>query len=53
MTRSTNRKNIKLSFEAAHALALASDPFFGIELAIERLEEPDLVACCRGPPKGT
>lgn len=44
MTRSTNRKTPKLSFEAAHALTQASDPFFGIELAIERLEEQDLIA---------
>lgn len=44
MARSTNRKNPKLSFEAAHALNQASDPFFGIELAIERLEEQDLIA---------
>jgi hypothetical protein len=44
LTRSTSRKAPKLSFEATHALNQASDPFFGIELAIERLDEPDLIA---------
>ena len=44
MARTTNRKVDRLSFEATHALTQASDPFFGIELAIERLEEPDLIA---------
>lgn len=44
MARSATRKTPKLSFEATHALTQVSDPFFGIELAIERLEEPDLIA---------
>jgi len=44
MARSTSRKSPKLSFDATHALSQASDPFFGIELTIERLDEPDLVA---------
>lgn len=44
MARSAKSKTPKLSFEATHALNQASEPFFGIELAIERLEEPDLIA---------
>ena len=44
MARSSKSKTPRLSFEANHALNQASEPFFGIEMAIERLEEPDLVA---------
>lgn len=44
MARSANRKTPQLSFEATVALDKASEPFFAIELAIERLEELDLTA---------
>lgn len=44
MARASKSKSPRLSFEATHALNQASEPFFGIERAIERLEESDLMA---------
>lgn len=44
MARPSKPKKSNLSFEATQALTQASEAFFGIELGIERLEEPDLIA---------
>jgi hypothetical protein len=43
MARSAKTKTPRLSFETVQAIEDATEPFFGIELIVERLEEEDLV----------